>query len=146
MKKEKTCAHREIRYSCVTGEAVWIYCGASNEACRRAYYRTVLLERRRRQQWPGIIRRRTSGITRLLQECLATLPILGTLTAGQREAIKTIRQMIDHLPAFCSPFLEHDRERRHQIHLEKRRRIYWKDAEYRMREKERKRKSRLGIS
>ncbi|MCR5680474.1 MAG: hypothetical protein K6G08_09755, partial [Prevotella sp.] len=70
----------------------------------------------------------------------AALPILGTLTKAQREAIKALQQLIENVPEFCSPFLDHDRERRHQNYLEKRRRRYWKDADFRQHERERRRK------
>jgi len=107
---------------------------------RRKYYRTVESERKRRRQWPKLQRTRQTNILQMLDECMAALPILGTLTKAQREAIKTLQQMADDMPEFCSPFLDHDRERRHQNYLEKRRRHYWKDADFRQNERERRRK------
>lgn len=80
------------------------------------------------------------NIRHLLSECMAALPILGTLTKAQRETIKTLQQMVDDIPEFVSPLLEHDRERRHQNFLAKRRRRYWKDADFRKHERERRRK------
>jgi hypothetical protein len=132
--------YRYICYSCVTGQAVWIYEGQSREGMRRKYYRTVESERKRRRQWPKLQRTRQTNILQMLDECMAALPILGTLTKAQREAIKTLQQMADDMPEFCSPFLDHDRERRHQNYLEKRRRHYWKDEAFRQHERERRRK------
>lgn len=131
---------RHICYSCVTGQAVWRYQGQSREGMRRKYYRTVESERKRRRQWPKLQQARQTNIRQLLSECMAALPILGTLTKAQRETIKTLQQMADNMPEFCSPFLDHDRERRHQNYLEKRRRHYWKDADFRQNERERRRK------
>jgi len=132
--------YRYICYSKVTGQAVWTYQGQSREGMKRKYYRTVESERKRRRQWPKLRQTRQANIRQLLSECMAALPILGTLTKAQREATKTLQQMADDMPEFCSPFLDHDRERRHQNYLEKRRRHYWKDADFRQHERERRRK------
>ena len=129
-----------ICYSKVTGQAVWVYQGQSREGMRRKYYRTVESERKRRRQWAKLQQARQANIRQLLSESMGAMPILGTLTKAQREAIKTLQQMADDMPEFCSPFLEHDRERRHQNYLEKRRRRYWKDADFRQHERERRRK------
>ena len=134
--------YRYICYSRVTGQAIWLYQGQSRDGMKRKYYRTVASERKRRRQWSKLQQTRQTNIRQLLSECQAALPILGKLTKAQREAIKTLQQMADDMPEFCSPFLDHDRERRHQNYLEKRRHHYWKDAEYRRRDKERKRESR----
>lgn len=132
--------YRYICYSRVTGQAVWVYQGQSKEGMKRKYYRTVESERKRRRQWPKLQQARQTNIRQLLSECMAAMPILGTLTKAQREAIRTLQHMIDNPPEFCSPLLDHDRERRHQNYLEKRRRHYWKDADFRQHERERRRK------
>lgn len=140
MYQRRPYQYRYICYSSVTGQAVWLYQGLSREGMRRKYYRTVESERRRQRQWPKLQQARQENIRLLLSECMDALPILGTLTKAQREAIKTLQQMADDMPEFCSPFLDHDRERRHQNYLEKRRRHYWKDADFRQQERERRRK------
>ena len=132
--------YRYICYSCVTGAAVWLYQGQSRQAMKRKYYRTVVTERKRKRQWAKMQQRRTANIKALLDECLAALPILGTLTKAQRESIRYLQSMADAPPEFSSSMLDHDRERRHQNHLEKRRHRYWKDADFRQHERERRRK------
>jgi hypothetical protein len=107
---------------------------------KKKYYRTVESERKRRRQWPKLQQARQTNIRQLLDECQAALPILGKLTKEQREAIRTLQHMIDNPPEFSSPLLDHDRERRHQNYLEKRRQRYWKDADFRQHERERRRK------
>lgn len=131
---------RYICYSCVTGQAVWVYQGQSKEGMKRKYYRTVAIERKRKRQWAKLQRTWQAGIRNLLDECQAALPILGKLTKEQRETIRTLQHMIDNPPEFSSPLLDHDCERRHQNYLEKRRRRYWKDETFRQHEWERKRK------
>jgi len=140
MYQRRPYQYRYICYSCVTGQAVWVYQGQSRKGMKRKYYRTVASERKRKQQWAKLLKARQANIRHLLDECMAALPILGTLTKEQREAIRTLQHMIDNPPEFSSPLLEHDRERRHQNNLEKRRRRYWKDADFRQRERERRRK------
>lgn len=140
MYQRRPYQYRYICYSCVTGQAVWLYQGQSREGMRRKYYRTVERERKRRRQWPKLQQTRQANIRQLLSECMAAMPILGTLAKAQREAIKTLQQMADDMPEFSSPLLDHDRERRHQIYLEKRRRRYWKDESFRQHERERRRK------
>lgn len=132
--------YRYICYSRVTGQAIWLYQGQSREGMKRKYYRTVENERKRRRQWPKLQQTRQTNIRQLLSESMGAMPILGTLTKAHREAIKTLQQMTDDVAEFCSPFLDHDRERRHQNYLEKRRRHYWKDEDFRQRERERRRK------
>lgn len=136
MYQRRPYQYRYICYSCVTGQAVWVYQGLSRQSMKRKYYRTVGSERKRRRQWSKLQQARQTNIRQLLDECQAA----GKLTKAQREAIKTLQQMADDMPEFCSPFLDHDRERRHQNYLEKRRRRYWKDADFRQHERERKRK------
>ena len=92
-----------IGYSCVTGQAVWIYTGPTKVAVKQAYYRTVQRERKRRRQWEKVQRQRSANISRLLDECIAAMPIMGDLTPRQREAIRTLRSMTDNPPAFVSP-------------------------------------------
>ena len=140
--RKKKYAHTEICYSCCTGEAVWIYRGSSKEAAALAYYRMVYKERHRRRRYARLIVQRTRNIARLLQDCQEVLPIIGQLTKEQREAIMTLQQLVDSPPDFCSPFLEHDRERRHKIRLAKRRQRYWRDAQFRAKEKERIRRNK----
>lgn len=140
MYQRRPYKYRYICYSCVTGQAVWVFQGQSRQGMKRKYYRTVASERKRKQQWARLLKARQANIRHLLDECMAALPILGTLTKEQREAIRTLQHMIDNPPEFSSPLLEHDRERRHQNNLEKRRQRYWKDADFRQHERERKRK------
>lgn len=132
-----------IRYSCVTGQAVWLYVGQTKKAARRHYYRVVQYERKRQRQWPKVQRQRSANITRLLDDCIAAMPIVGDLSREQREAIRTLRTMADNPPEFVSPLLEHDRERRHQHRLKLRRWRYWRDADYRQQNKDRLRQRRL---
>lgn len=129
-----------IRHSCRTGRAVWIYSGPSKEAAKTAYYRTVKRERERQLRWTAIQRRRVENIKLLLQDCVAALPILSDMTGDQCEAIRILHELADNQQEFSSPFLEHDYERRHQNYLEKRRRKYWRDADFRQHERERRRK------
>lgn len=134
-----------IKYSCISGQAVWLYQGPTKKAMLRSYYRTVERERKRKRQWPKVQQRWREDITRLLDECIAALSLMGDLTKVQREAIKTLRTMADNPPEFVSPMLDHDRERRHQNRLKARRQRYWKDAAYRQQEKERLRERRRKI-
>lgn len=129
-----------ICYSRVTGQAVWVYQGQSRQGMKKKYYRTVASERKRKQQWARLQKARQANIRHLLDECCAALPILDTITMEQREAIRQLQQMIDNPSEFSSPLLDHDRERRHQNYLAKRRNRYWKDADFRQHEKERQRK------
>ena len=140
MYQHRPYQYRYICYSRVTDQAVWVYQGQSKDGMKRKYYRTVAIERKRKRQWPKLQQARQANIRQLLDECMAALPILGTLTKAQREAIKALQQLAENVPEFCSPFLDHDRERRHQNYLEKRRRHYWKDADFRQHERERRRK------
>lgn len=133
---------RYICYSKVTDQAVWVYQGLSRQGMKRKYYRTVAEERKRKRQWAKRIKTCRNNLQHLLNECRAAMCILCTLTKEQREAIKTLQQMTDNPPEFGSPFLDHDRERRHQNYLAKHRNRNYKDEAFRKQERERIRKSK----
>ena len=104
--------YRYICYSCVTGQAVWVYQGQSRKGMLKAYQRVRRREIALERRWPRMMERRRASILFLLNECLAAIPILGKPTKEQREAAKTLQYLADNPPKYYSGFYNHIRSER----------------------------------
>jgi len=118
-----------IKYSCVTGQAVWLYRGQSHEGMYKAYSRARRHELTLQRKWPRLMKRRTESILGFLDECLAALPIIGELAKEQRDAIRTLRQLAGNAPKFYTAFYNH-------VRTERRRRKRDSEIRQKMRERE----------
>lgn len=83
----------DIRRSCLTGEVVWLYFGASRNAARVKYHKACLFEIERMKKWPEISDKRRANIKGLLSECQAEMPINATLTNQQKQAVMELRRI-----------------------------------------------------
>lgn len=104
--------YRYICYSCVTGQAVWVYQGQSRKAMLKAYQRVRRREIALERRWPRMMECRRASILFLLNECMAEIPILGKLTKEQREAAKTLQCLADNPPKYYTGFYNHIRAER----------------------------------
>lgn len=91
---KKKPKYTKIVYSCLTGVPVWLYRGASENACRWAYLRACKHEIERVKSWSKTVAARRAEIKKLLDNCIAALPINAELTAEQKSAIKKLQAMI----------------------------------------------------
>lgn len=101
-----------IRYSCVTGKAVWLYQGQSHTGERLAYWKTCKREMTLQRKWPKLMEQRAVGIRRLMDECLAAIPIIGGMSEAQRKAARTLQAMADNPPKYDGGFYNHIRAER----------------------------------
>lgn len=105
-----------IRYSCLTGKAVWIYNAPSNGAMWTAYWRARRSEVERVRNWSQTVALRKANILRLLSDCTASLPVTGDLPPGKREAALRLRQVAEAPKAchrdFYNHLMEEQRRRR----------------------------------
>ena len=109
--------YRYICYSCLTGQAVWLYQGQSQEGMRRAYIRVRRYEIALERRWQRMMNRRSANILHLLEECRAAIPICGNITREQREAIKTLQYLANNPPKYYTDFYNHifaERRRRNK--------------------------------
>ena len=118
-----------IRYSCLTGKAVWVYRGPSKGAACLAYWRACKAEIERVHHWSDIVVQRADGIRRLLTQCMADKPIDAELTAEQKEGARQL-MAISKKPPVC------DREFYDHIMEERRRRAEDREIRRQMRERE----------
>lgn len=81
-----------IRYSCLTGKAVWIYRSPSDNAMRLAYWRARKREIERVQNWSKTAAIRKSNILHLLEDCTASLPDDGELPPDKAKAVARLRR------------------------------------------------------
>lgn len=118
-----------IRYSCVTGKAVWLYQGQSTDGLRKMYWRARRKEQTRARWFMRRVECRKRNIQHLLDECMAALPILGELTEEQRDAVRRLKAIIKEKQERYSAFYYH-------IQNVRRRRKRDSDIRKKMRERE----------
>lgn len=122
-----------IRKSCITGKAVWIYQGPSKKASWDAYWRACRREEERVRNWPQTAARRKENIMRLLNDCMADLPLTGELPPNQEAAARQLLSISKKGIPCRSDFYEHFTE-------ERRRREEDRKIRQQMRERERENK------
>ena len=110
--RQKRKILRIIRYSALTGTAVWVSPERSYHAEYYAYKRACRTEAMRINHWACTVARRRKNITRLFAKLTESLPILGDIPREQREAAKAIMQMADNEPPKQSDFYDHICEER----------------------------------
>lgn len=120
-----------IRYSCLTGKAVWIYQGLSRHGGRQAYLMAWKKELERVKNWREHVMKRKATIMKILNDCMANQPITGELSPEKQAAARTLLKLAETEPECYRGFYDH-------IIEERRRRA--EDAEIRrqMREREKK--------
>lgn len=101
-----------IRYSCLTGKAVWIYYAPSDSAMWTAYWRARQREVERVHNWSQAVAQRRSNILRLLSDCTSSFPLTGDLPSGKREAALRLRQAAESPNPCYRDFYEHLMEER----------------------------------
>ena len=79
--------------SCLTGRVVWMCRSKSRVAVPMTYCRACAAEVERVRQWGETTTQRRSAILRLLNECLAGIPITQRLTPQQAAASKRLREL-----------------------------------------------------
>lgn len=105
-----------IRYSCLTGKAVWIYNAPSNTAMWTAYWRARKREVERVRNWSRTVGLRKSNILRLLNDCTASVSITDDLPPDKREAAQRLRKMAEAKPCHRD-FYNHLMEERRRKEL-----------------------------
>ena len=125
--------YKRIVRSCITGQVVWIYRGASYEASRVAYWRACQKEIARVKAWPSYVARQRRAIRRLLAECQANIPLTAEMTPEQKRAAQRLQDMA-RAPQPC------DREFYNHIMEERRRKAEDHEIRRRMRERDEQRR------
>lgn len=128
MFKNKPHSVTVIVRSCLTGQVVWIYRGASKRSADSTYCRACQCEVERVRHWSRIAARRKANILRLLSECMAGMAIDGVMTPEQKAAAKRLTSMAED-PGCYREFYDHIME-------ERRRRARDKKIRQQMRERE----------
>lgn len=117
-----------IRRSCVTDKVIWIYRGPSQIAAKRAYYRARCKEIERVCHWQEVTNRRRSNINLLINNLLADLPIMTSLTSEQEEVLRQIQEI-------CNQDIRHDTEFYAHIRAMERQKTSDRNIRRRMRER-----------
>jgi len=114
----------DIRYSCLTGRAVWIHTGPTGAALRVAYCRACSQEVERINNWHETTDGRRSNVMRLLNDCLAGMSIMEDLPQEKKAAVRALldiannrdcdRDFYDHVMEERR-LREEDRKIRHQV-------------------------------
>jgi len=98
--------------SCLTGVAVWVYRGASEEAARIAYWRACQKELERVRQWPETVERRRAAIMRVLAEVTEGLPVTAEMPPGKRRFAKCLLAQAERKLPAGGEFYDHIMETR----------------------------------
>lgn len=117
-----------IRYSCITGQAVWVYQGPSVQAARAAYRRSCEREIKRVRRWKKTVAERKANILHIINACMAGIPIMGGMTVEQMNAARQLQSIANKTIPCCRDFYDHIMEERRR-----------RDADRRLREQMRNR-------
>jgi hypothetical protein len=109
-----------IRRSCITGKIVWVYRGMSKNAGWVAYHRVCKKELERVKHLPEMEAEYKAQILKLLNDCMANLPINAELTPDQKAAAKKLLKMADEMPPYDMEFYNHIVEERRRREEDKR--------------------------
>lgn len=129
-----------IKYSCITGRAVWFYQGPSLAAAQKAYQRACKKEIERVRHLADEIAQRKASILGFLNKCLEHLGVDEELTPRQKAAAKMIVAMADEPKVPDTAFYDHimelrrRREEDRRIRQRMRERDAAREAERKMRE------------
>lgn len=101
-----------IKRSCITGEVVWIYQGTSKATSLLAYWRACRNEVENERHRHEREAERRSAILRMMNDCMAGIPINAELTPRQKKAVQRMKQIMNDMPSKPSAFYEHIMEER----------------------------------
>ena len=101
----------DIRYSCLTGRAVWIHTGPTGVALRVAYCRACSQEVERISNWHETTDGRRSNVMRLLNDCLAGMSIMEDLPQEKKAAVRALLDIANNR-ALDRDFYDHVMEER----------------------------------
>lgn len=99
-----------IRWSCLTGKAVWVYLGPSEDSAKKAYSRAWHCEVKRVRKWAEIVATRMANVKKLLNDCMQHLPINAELTPQQQQAIRQLLSIAHQTTDGRSEFYLHIEE------------------------------------
>lgn len=80
----------KIRYSCLTGQAVWVCHKLSYVAEWTAYKRACLREMARVENWKHTAEARKSAVLGFLDACMAGQPAVGDLPPEKKDAARRL--------------------------------------------------------
>jgi len=129
MQNRRTHKVTIIRYSCLTGKALWVYRGPSKRAAAAAYCRACQKEVERVNRWSDTMQRRKSNIMRMLNNLTASVPIDGELSPEREAAARQLLSMAQAKVTCYMEFYEHIME-------ERRRRAETREIHRQMRDRE----------
>ena len=101
-----------IRRSCLTGKIVWVYYGLNKKAAYVAYCRACKEEIKRQRNWEETSEQRKRRILKMLNDCLAEIPITTPLTQDQAAKARELRAIAKEDIACHREFYNHIMEER----------------------------------
>jgi len=120
----------KIRYSCLTGRAVWLWQAKTRSGLWKAYQRARRHEFDRIRGWVHVVAQRRQNILRFLSDLTSALPIFGDINKMQRKAAQRIRRIANEEPELDRDFYEHtirEKERRRKQRYVRRKKKHEKE-------------------
>ena len=106
----------KILQSCITGVAVWIYTGPSEDSARQAYHRARQHEASRIRHAARIVSRRKANVMKLLSDCMSALPLTGDLDRQRKQAARLLVSISeDGGPTANRDFYNHFQEEKRRM-------------------------------
>lgn len=93
-RQQKKRRHVTIVYSCLTGKAVWVNIGKSDNP-RMTYWRACKAELERIRRWSETVAERKAWIKKFLNACMERLPMMSELPEEKRKAAKSLLAMAE---------------------------------------------------
>ena len=109
VKREKR--YVKIVYSCLTGKAVWVYIGPTEQP-RMSYWRACQAELERFRRWNESLAVRKAWVRKLLDACMDKFPMMNDLPDDKRRIARRLLTMAEEKLPFRSEFYNHIMEER----------------------------------
>ena len=130
MKKKKKPAVTIIKRSLLTGMAVWIYRGSgAAKTVWAAYDRARRSELERVSHWSEHVAQRKANILRMLNDCMANMPINEPLPPEVEAAARRLVSMAETPPDIDLEFYNHIMEEKRRREEDKRIRMQMRERE-----------------
>jgi hypothetical protein len=101
-----------IRYSCLTGKAVWVYTGSSRGSAYTEYWLACKEEIERMVHWNDLVERRKANIMRMLNDLTASVSIGTEMSPSRKEAAQQLVSLAKEKVTCYRDFYEHVMEER----------------------------------
>ena len=111
-RKKKNIMNLYIKYSCLTGRAVWVNFSPTRKARWAAYQKACRHEIERKEHWEETQAQRREFFLKMLSDYQSNISCTAELTPKQKEAVRVLLRMANEKIPFQSEFYDDMMEER----------------------------------